>query len=514
MMQVVVFEYLTAVISERYAYLRGVVNLPSPAPGCAQEGLEDDFSSANTELEAWSLLYHRYVCVERNLNMQEIAGRVRQDIRTLRRRHRLGIYRFTRVLIARERDARQRHLQQRLRLSLPALPSSTLQGIESILGTAEHILNDADPPHHLVLHGPVGIGKTSIALTLAHRAVDAEILDEILWLDVAEISATPPSLAYESVSRLGLILVDQTPPERILRAYLNSHQVMVVLDQAEIILDSPTLAEQVMRLFDAARVVVTSRVKAPASIWAYEIAVPELDHATALSLAEKTMQREESSGSQGWLSRFEALWSAVGGNPLAIQLGLKLGQHIPIQSALLQTETVQLYRNMWDDLSRDERCILLITLFYSSQGANIPYRTLQALSGLSQEAVACSLRRLIDTFWLEAKTESEGSSYGVCSLARVFLSENNLANLVISQDEPTSVVVRRQLDWLVSWLLDQPEPAAALSALHLAMKLGIENDTQCGYAVALAPQITEQGLWGQWSSYLSLLLDAGCPEFV
>ena len=512
MSQVILFEYLTAVIVDRYAYLRKVANLSPPTSECLQEALVDDFSLANTELEAWSLLYHRYVCVERNLNMQEIAEGVRQDVRTLRRRHRLGIYRLTRWLIAQERDARRKHLQQRLRLALPALPLLTLLGVESILGMAEHVLNEADPPHHLVLHGPVGIGKTSIALTLAHRAVDAEVLDEILWLNVAEMPVTLSSLAYESASRLGLFLIDQTPPERILRAYLISHRVMVVLDQAESIFTSPALTERVLTLFDAARLVITSRVRAPTAVWAYELAVPELNYAMALTLAEKVMQREDVSASQGWLTRFEALWSVVRGNPLAIQLGLKLGQQIPIRSALLQTEIAQLYRTMWDDLSSDERRILVFTLFYSSQGAPIPYAIVYTLAGLPQEAIDSSLRHLIDIFWVEANTGTDGLRYSVCSLARVFLLESNLADFAVSPNEPTSVILDRQLEQLVSWLLEKPEPVAALSALHLALKLRIGNETLWSYVFALASQITEQGLWAQWSSYLSLLLDADCSE--
>src|SRR5258707_15897614 len=52
----------------------------------SQRDLQRDFQAESPELEGWSLLYFRYVCVELDLSIEQIAGLVGQTRRTLQRR--------------------------------------------------------------------------------------------------------------------------------------------------------------------------------------------------------------------------------------------------------------------------------------------------------------------------------------------------------------------------------------------------------------------------------------------
>lgn len=61
--------------------------------------LSRDFRQNAVELEAWSVLYFRYVRVEWQLSWQQFAAATAQEERTLRRRQQRGILRLTHALI-------------------------------------------------------------------------------------------------------------------------------------------------------------------------------------------------------------------------------------------------------------------------------------------------------------------------------------------------------------------------------------------------------------------------------
>jgi len=71
--QVAIFDYLRDVITGRLSELRQPRELPQPDFSCTEDDLLADFSHNNRELEAWSLLYYRYVCVDSDFSMQQIA---------------------------------------------------------------------------------------------------------------------------------------------------------------------------------------------------------------------------------------------------------------------------------------------------------------------------------------------------------------------------------------------------------------------------------------------------------
>ena len=88
--QVAIFAYLREIITGRLAELRQVCQLPPPDQACADSDLVIDFKQDNRELESWSLLYYRYVCVDLDLSMKRIGSLTGRDQRLLRYRQSTG----------------------------------------------------------------------------------------------------------------------------------------------------------------------------------------------------------------------------------------------------------------------------------------------------------------------------------------------------------------------------------------------------------------------------------------
>jgi hypothetical protein len=64
--------------------------------------LQSDFMQESCELEAWSLLYHRYVRVDLELAIAQLERTTAQNKRTLRRRQERGLRRLLHVIIVEE----------------------------------------------------------------------------------------------------------------------------------------------------------------------------------------------------------------------------------------------------------------------------------------------------------------------------------------------------------------------------------------------------------------------------
>ncbi|MBN1201383.1 MAG: tetratricopeptide repeat protein [Anaerolineae bacterium] len=507
--QVAIYDHLVEHITSRLGQLRSLYRLSPPDSNQPGQNLEDDFRQSNPELEAWSVLYHRYVCFDQALSMQALALRANQDGRTLRRRQKLGVSRLTAELVSLEQNTRRCNLAARLRLALPSTHSPVLVGIDSLLETSVHILTEADPPRHLVLHGPPGIGKTAIAQVLAHALIEQEApadrLHDTLWLEGSELSLKPAALLPEIVSRLGLPPTPGKTPEQILRAYLYTHKVLIVLDDAETLTADPANTGVLLKALATALLIMNSRVAVPGGIWCYQLVVPELSREDVFDVLDREAQQKSLRRSD-LPERFDAIWEVAGGNPQAITLLLATSLHLPPAdiSRITSAEIDRLYDRTWEQLSPDARRVWLMPLFYSHGG--IPYDQIQPLIGLSQAAVGQALSTLTGMALLMTDHGSDTLSYGLQTVARTFLMERVCADVSIDSAESARDFVHKVLERRIDYLADNSDAALALRALKIASDLALSYADRWRYARVLASQITGAGLWQAWAEQLAILL--------
>ncbi len=115
-----IFRSLSHIIRQRLNYQRSIVALPTITSYRDRVTLLEDYHQRNPELEAWSLLFYRYVRVDLALPMDDLEKITGQPKRTLNRRQATGVARLTQALIQREERTRARYRQATLR----ALPLS------------------------------------------------------------------------------------------------------------------------------------------------------------------------------------------------------------------------------------------------------------------------------------------------------------------------------------------------------------------------------------------------------
>jgi tetratricopeptide (TPR) repeat protein len=497
--QVAIFGYLREVITGRLAELRQIHHLPPPTHTCADGDLSADFSRNNRELESWSFLYYRYVCVDRDLSMQQLANLTGRDQRLLRHRQARAISRLTEMLVSNEQAARQQETTQRLRLALPGSRPPRLVGVDSLLATALHFLIEGDPPRHLVFHGPEGIGKSVLAEVAAHRMVDNEQLEDLLWFVIPDPLPNAAALIHGLVEELGLPMAEGANSIFTLRAYLLTHSTLLVLDQADALLADGAYARYLLEILDSADVILTSRTVPSPDLWCYLISLPGLNREQAfefLSTVARHRNRPEDE------QRFQAIWAAVGGNPVMLRAVSAVTPTFPLSSALAHAGITGLYSRLWQQLSPDDQRVSLIALLFLRRG--LTYEQARLVSRLGQDRLDPAIVELLDRTFL---TVEDTRRYVLSPPAMTFLFEQIQHDLQLGDGESAIVFLRRAFRRRVEQLVDSPDPDSAVALLRLANRLGFSEVELWEHTFNLAPQVAAEGRWLPWYQHLASLLD-------
>lgn len=499
--QAAVFNHVISIITERLHQLQAQYADEKTVPD-----IVSDFRQNNTELQAWSLLFHRYVAVDEDLSMQDIAALVNQGERTLRRRLTVGLQRLTQRLVEIEQKARRKDTYRRLLLNLPRSTAPRLHGAEATLAIAKQILQNDDPPHHLLLYGPLGIGKTSLALAIAHQMIregnSVPVLDDLVWLDLPWVT-DPAGLASEIINRLELPHEFDGSPEQILRAYLFAHRVLIVLDDAESLAHYPDRMEAALELLDLALVLITSPLPAPQGLWVYQIRVPELSREDALALLEAP-DSPDSPRTNQVIDQFEAIWNAAGGNPLALKLTAASLRAVPVSSPRLFAGIDHLYTDSWERLTPEARRVWIATLLFPRSG--ILYETLEQLLAWEAAVLDTAINELVESALLSVHQSQKEFLYALQTAAATFLIQRVKSRTPVSNDECINDFVLTLLDKRVDQVIADFDPQAAQLILRLVDEFGVSDASrQWRYAYQLMPRMIEAGLWHTLPDYLTRL---------
>ena len=109
----------------------------------------------------------------------------------------------------------------------------------------------------LTLTGPGGVGKTSLALAVAHAAADA-FAGDVAFVPLATI-VDPALVASEVAAALGLHATGQHSPDEIVRTALRSRRVLLVLDNLEHLPEAALWVADLLAACPGVTVLATSR---------------------------------------------------------------------------------------------------------------------------------------------------------------------------------------------------------------------------------------------------------------
>jgi predicted ATPase len=252
--------------------------------------------------------------------------------------------------------------------------------------------------------GPGGIGKTTVAISVAHTLIDG-FHDAVFFIDLAALT-DPQLVPTEVASALGLTVQTQDPLVGLL-AFIGDRKILLVLDNCEHVISvAAALAERVVSEAPQAHILATSRealrVEGEHVHVLYSLECPPEDAGlTALEAlrypaAQLFMERAAASGYGAALSDIDAPIVArscrrLDGVALAIELAASRVGSLGIRGTaeLLENRFSLLWRGRRTALPRHETLNAMLDWSYS-------------LLSEHEKVVLCRLSAFVGDFTLQA----------------------------------------------------------------------------------------------------------------
>jgi predicted ATPase/DNA-binding CsgD family transcriptional regulator len=310
-------------------------------------------------------------------------------------------------------DQRTKH-PERPHRNLPK-PATPFIGREQELDDLSRMLTD--PGIRLVtLTGPGGIGKTRLALQAATLLQD-RFSDKLCWVsfsaqdDTAFVFSTVEEYIIATItSAIGLSVQGSSDPKYLLISYLQSREILIILDSFEHLLSVTNLIPELLAQTTTCKILVTSRERLnipgemlyPVQGMAYAVGTTnELDGLDAVRLFLQVTERVSDKAylDPPKLVVINRICARLEGMPLAIELAADWTRMLPVVGiegeldrglGFLDTKLTQI-RTVFDrswDLLTDGQCASLARLAIFQRGftreaafqvANADLATLSAL---------------------------------------------------------------------------------------------------------------------------------------
>jgi hypothetical protein len=313
-----------------------------------------DFSHGHRELEAWSALYHVYLRPDLDLGLSGLADLVGTlHRRTVQRRLRRGIDALTARLLEMEHCAEMSASHERLAAQLPG-SSARMIGREATTNHVFSLLSTVGAPSIIALAGPGGIGKTEMAIHLAHVALESGVVEEALWLTMPTCdvgaAASRNDILVELGDRIGLI--DNVEAYAV-RAALGRRLTLIVVDGLDDDLSAVAAASALVDIVGRGKVLLSGRAAWSSAMHVRRVSVQPLDRCSASTLLRQeaaVLGLEDLANARELTLR--PLLIATEGNPRAIRLAASLLQtldivHVTTDFVEARGAALELYVDMW-----------------------------------------------------------------------------------------------------------------------------------------------------------------------
>ncbi len=522
--EVALWESLVRIIEERLNDLR-ILEQQEPISAHEREAvnsqLRADFSTNNDELRAWSILYHRYARVDLNLKLGEIASMLAMDPRQIRRHMTHGLRRLTEHLSNLEVQARSMNWQMWLSSKLPPPSYATIFGFDQPLQQLLSILEGAAPPQAVIVTGPGGSGKTTLARLAAQHLIAHQIFQDLAWLTL-EPPATYNTLLTMLAADLGYYHLAHAEPAELegsLRVRLEAIPTIVIIDNADSLERYDAIFPRLNSLISTGRVLAIMRPQPTQGIPIYVYPIPPLSETDLIGLIRETaglrpIRQVMALGDSG----IQQIAHAVGGNPLAAKTVTSQLAFLPLDrvlSGLPQIQTPEgellfdrLYGSMWSTLPPEGQRVAIALSILTDDDTD--WATIQMITELPPNTLDAALSDLGTASFIDVLGSQPG--YSMPPLARTFVIEQ--ANREECQD-----VYRQMLAATITQQQSQetaedsdldivPENAANLVALmRRQIAISISPEQIGATALAAADQAQRAGVWAAWREVLRYVRD-------
>jgi len=509
-LEIAISDLLHAIITEQTSTLRnaqGIETIPDQNRAQVEQVIRRDFACANAELEAWSLLYYRYVRLDLNLQVQDLALILGISDRQIRRRMAHGFFRLTFEISRLEQGMRQRHRRLWLELRLPSLSYGQLFGIDSARLSLEEALQ-AGFSQPIVVCGAGGSGKSTLVHAVLRQAISVNRLEDLAWVTLSN-----PTSYGMLVGRLAHVLgymhfefEQLTHIEHTLRMHLSERLTAVVVDNADYLEGYPDPLPRLAQLARPGWLLATARQVPSRPQAIYQVPLSPLAHTDFRELLLYHVRLRRLPLRKLVEERIDALYKTAGGNPLAGQMLLTHLAALPAERATKRlyelTDSGEsilqaLYQKGWDELSGvAQRTAIILQAF---PGNLASYGDLQQVSSMLASQLDHGIEELARSSWIDVV---EGPRYRLQPLARQFIAAQ-------IQDAPLHAAYLTALErWLKQPAEDYQADAIGQSLIILGQQMtsGLLHDDPAALIIELAPLARRSGQWLVWSVFLERLL--------
>lgn len=284
-----------------------------------------------------------------------------------------------------------------------------LIGRQEQVNSVLNILRSTPDGHRLLIHGPPGVGKTVIALDVAHSAARGPRYDVVVWLDCQQTrlgrdeviaSATALRDLSDIVRELALAvnaeaILRELERDRIqiLRSRLSEHRCLVIADAIDDILDQK-IETYFFNLPDTVDIIATSRSNLR---WREAECTNPLNREDTERLVIQELAVQKVKLEDGLLQRLveisDGIPQTIGWLITLLSRGISLSE---VEEELKKPDTTisrYYFRKQWEEVAKDQtlmRALVLVALAPSLKkmdasfalGRVLPQRT--ALLALNQ----------------------------------------------------------------------------------------------------------------------------------
>jgi len=491
---------LNNMITEAVNGLRRVVGLPEVIEGTKQDAeidLKEGFSRQNRELEAWSLLYFRYVRVDLDFHIKDLASILSIDPRQISRRIDYGFRRLCEKLGQLESEAREQNRQAWLNLRLPPSSYAEFFGRKAEREQLLNALHGDSLPRLTTVQGMTGIGKTSLVHRVVRDAIRSEPHVDIIWISVPEF-ATYSDLLGMVAQTVGIMDVPfQQSLETSVHGYLLRNRTLLIVDAAHQLVDVEYMLAHVESIIGDGHVIVCIRQPLDGTFSVREVHLGPLEDSAYMSMLEEYVSNRQIKALPP--TSLEKIYKHAEGNPLIGKLILNRTKILPLGDvlAMLPDLTVvqearlfdTIFEPVWRSLSTEAQ--RLARLMCSMDAADLP--ALKQMSGLNDNQLSDVLEALVDGYFVEITYEPQ--RYHVGSMAVQFIESQDTHD-----ESPPELQLQQQLSY-ASQTNSGAQAAAIIQNLAVSGQLSYEIFDSVSLLVR------RSGIWHIWRNVLATIVE-------
>ncbi|MCK5923560.1 MAG: hypothetical protein KAG66_21675, partial [Methylococcales bacterium] len=329
--------------------------------------------------------------------------------------------------------------REELNAGIPPPSYDTLFGRQQ---SHQHILNHLESTPTIALIGIGGIGKTSLAHSIATTFAQYCTFDRIIWLRVGAEDGIHTTLPNIQINNFLSTLASQLFPhdnnlldfnglKEKIRQRLKANPHLIIIDNAE----ADTLTQQLLHLIqnwgNPTKFILTSRSHPNRSFSVFNFQVPEI----SINDARKLIQHQATLVNVTALTTIdhpttEKIYNIIGGNPLALKLVVGLAAIIPLPHILtdlvnshsnqIEAMYTHIYHKVWHSLTPTAQSILQIMPLIANTGA-LPAQ-ISAISGIKDNGILfAGIAELANHSLLEVRGTLHQRRYSIHRLTASFL---------------------------------------------------------------------------------------------